>query len=178
MATVSIPSAANLVQVPVNGGNLFAIAVQYYGDALQWNRIAAFNGLKDPMLPPGIPFTLLIPPVAPAATDDGYVTGGWGTVSVPINLALPLISGVPDVGNVLTASIGTWTTLEGGPTVYAPITYSFQWDTNGVPTSGATSASYTLKDSDAGLPVSVTVTATNIGGAETSTSLPVTAVIG
>lgn len=34
----------------VVGGDLFRIALQQLGDATQWNRIAALNGLKDPVL--------------------------------------------------------------------------------------------------------------------------------
>ncbi len=34
----------------VVGGDLFRIALQHLGDATQWNRIAALNGLKDPVL--------------------------------------------------------------------------------------------------------------------------------
>jgi len=178
MTTVNIPSAANLIQVPVNGGNLFAIALQYLGDALQWPRIAALNGLKDPILPPGVAFTLLIPPNDPAAATDGYVTGGFGTVSVPVNIGLPVISGAPDVTYTIEATTGLWTTLEGGPTVYAPISYTYQWNTNGVPTPAATGPSYIVVNLDLGLPITCTVTASNIGGSASATSLPVTAVTG
>ena len=34
----------------VVGGDLFRIALQELGDATQWNRIAALNGLSDPVL--------------------------------------------------------------------------------------------------------------------------------
>ena len=34
----------------VAGGDLFRIALQELGDATQWNRIAALNGLSDPVL--------------------------------------------------------------------------------------------------------------------------------
>jgi hypothetical protein len=36
--------------VTVAGGDLFRVALQYLGDATQWNRIAALNGLSDPVL--------------------------------------------------------------------------------------------------------------------------------
>ncbi|MGI4809918.1 MAG: hypothetical protein ACRYF2_17615 [Janthinobacterium lividum] len=49
----------------VVGGDLFRIALQQLGDATQWNRIAALNGLKDPMLQ-GLT-TLKIPAVDPTA---------------------------------------------------------------------------------------------------------------
>jgi nucleoid-associated protein YgaU len=51
--------------VVVAGGNLFALAAQYLGDATQWIRIAQANQLSDPQLE-GVN-TLVIPPVDPTA---------------------------------------------------------------------------------------------------------------
>lgn len=51
--------------ITVAGGNLFALAAQYLGDATQWIRIAQANQLSDPQLE-GVN-TLVIPPVDPAA---------------------------------------------------------------------------------------------------------------
>ncbi|WP_029630418.1 hypothetical protein [Zavarzinella formosa] len=36
--------------ITVAGGDLFTLALQYLGDATQWNRIAQANGLIDPVL--------------------------------------------------------------------------------------------------------------------------------
>ena len=36
--------------IVVAGGDLFRLASQHLGDATQWSRIAALNGLSDPML--------------------------------------------------------------------------------------------------------------------------------
>ncbi|HQT62776.1 MAG: hypothetical protein B7Z75_14435 [Acidocella sp. 20-57-95] len=72
-----------MATVTVNGGNLFALAARYLGDATQWIRIAQLNGLTDPVLnvdtvPASSPvltfvgavpvFTLALPPVDPSAT--------------------------------------------------------------------------------------------------------------
>ena len=57
--------------ITVAGGNLFAIAAQYLGDATQWNRIARANGLWDPMLT-GI-VTLKIPPIDANAGNGGIL---------------------------------------------------------------------------------------------------------
>lgn len=46
--------------ITVAGGNLFALAAQYLGDATQWNRIASLNGLTDFIITGQI--TLKIPP--------------------------------------------------------------------------------------------------------------------
>lgn len=36
--------------VTVVGGDLFRLALTHLGDATQWSRIAALNGLDDPVL--------------------------------------------------------------------------------------------------------------------------------
>jgi nucleoid-associated protein YgaU len=51
--------------ITVAGGNLFALAAQYLGDATQWLRIAQANNLSDPMLQGLV--TLVIPPRDPSA---------------------------------------------------------------------------------------------------------------
>jgi nucleoid-associated protein YgaU len=60
-----------LQQIQVAGGNLFQIAAQYLGDATQWNRIAALNGLYDPMITGTV--TLLLPPYNPNAGNGGIL---------------------------------------------------------------------------------------------------------
>ena len=52
--------------ITVVGGNLYALAAQYLGDATQWIRIAQANGLSDPFLVGQV--TLTIPAVDPNAT--------------------------------------------------------------------------------------------------------------
>lgn len=37
-------------EIILTGGNLFDIAAKYLGDATQWVRIAALNGISDPWL--------------------------------------------------------------------------------------------------------------------------------
>ena len=51
--------------ITVAGGNLFAVAARYLGDATQWIRIAQQNRLADPVLQ-GVN-TLIIPPVDASA---------------------------------------------------------------------------------------------------------------
>lgn len=57
--------------ITVAGGNLFQIASVYLGDATQWNRIAALNGLTDPKLV-GV-FTLQLPPFDASAGNGGIL---------------------------------------------------------------------------------------------------------
>lgn len=61
------------ITVTVAGVNLFAVAAAYLGDATQWNRIAALNGLVDPMISGLV--TLQIPPVNPSAGNGGILGG-------------------------------------------------------------------------------------------------------
>lgn len=51
--------------VTVVGGNLFAVAATYLGDATQWIRIAQANDLSDPVLSGVV--TLVLPPVDQSA---------------------------------------------------------------------------------------------------------------
>lgn len=56
-----IDTPPNAQQITIIGGNLFQLAVQYYGDFTQWALIAQANGIFDPMLVGQN--TLLIPPL-------------------------------------------------------------------------------------------------------------------
>ena len=84
-------------------------------------------------------------PVAPIATPE-----------------VPLISGSPVVGDTLSATTGTVTGEE--------LAYSYQWLLEGVPITGATSASYVVTSADVGHKLSVRVTALNGGGEATESS--------
>lgn len=57
--------------ITIAGGNLFAVAAKYLGDATQWIRIAQQNRLTDPILH-GVN-TLIIPPI------DAGAGGGVGS---------------------------------------------------------------------------------------------------
>ena len=58
--------------ITVTGGNLYAIAAVYLGDATQAFRIAYANGLIDPVLTGTM--TLIIPALNPQATGGIYGT--------------------------------------------------------------------------------------------------------
>lgn len=62
----------------------------------------------------------------------------------------PTISGVPQIGNTLTATAGTW-----GP---APVDLTYQWYVNGVAKPGADDETFTLGSGEVGLPIAVAVT--------------------
>ncbi|PWT71908.1 MAG: hypothetical protein C5B60_10265 [Chloroflexi bacterium] len=89
--------------------------------------------------------------------------------AVPVNTVAPTISGVVQVGQTLTATSGTWTN--------SPTSYAYQWNTNGMPVGGATATTYVPITMDIGKTVSVTVIASNSGGAGAgATSLPTSGV--
>jgi hypothetical protein len=108
------------------------------------------------------------------AYGAGYVpeliveTTGTTTSTAPVNTTVPTISGTDQVGQVLTASAGTWSGL--------PTAYAYQWrrcDSAGAscPTvAGATASSYKLASADQGSTMRVAVTASNAYGAATATS--------
>jgi hypothetical protein len=89
-------------------------------------------------------------------------------VSAPVNTSLPLVSGQPAIGQVLSSDQGSWS---GGPTGFA-----YQWrrcDAGGgscADVSGATASTYTLGAGDVGSTVRVVVTASNSSGSASATS--------
>lgn len=78
------------------------------------------------------------------------------TPIIPANTVRPTISGIPVVGQVLTANVGTW--------LYAPTSYNYQWLRNGNEIVGATSSTYTIVAADAGQRLSCRVTGVNAAG--------------
>lgn len=81
--------------------------------------------------------------------DAGVATG------VPVNTVLPSIGGIQTVGQVVTASNGSWTNF--------PTSFTYQWKKGGVNIGGATASTYLLVSGDAGALIIVTVTASNVG---------------
>jgi len=97
-------------------------------------------------LPPGHPYKSAAPTVG-------------GGVGVPVNTAIPVISGTTTEGEVLSTTTGTWTN--------SPSSYAYQWKNNGSNIGGATSSSYLLTAGDVGDTITVDVTATNGSGSST-----------
>jgi subtilisin family serine protease len=94
-------------------------------------------------------------------------TGEAPAPDAPVNVSPPVITGSPQPGKTLTASPGEWNT-EG-------LTFSYQWQSNGVDIVGATSSTYRVTPADRGVVITVVVTATADGLAPgTATSARVT----
>ncbi len=95
--------------------------------------------------------------------------------SPPVNTAPPVISGMPQAGQTLTASAGTWSGTQ-------PISYTYQWSrcdatgANCATAPGVTGASYPVTSADVGITLRVVVTAANSVGTSSSTSSATTVV--
>ena len=90
-------------------------------------------------------------------------------VITPVNSAVPTISGTTTFGETLTSTTGTWSNT--------PTSYGYQWSRSA--TSGgsyisipsATNSTYRLVAADVGQYLKVTVTASNVSGSATATSV-------
>jgi hypothetical protein len=94
--------------------------------------------------------------------------GAYGTVTAPVNTALPVVSGTAQVGQTLSASTGSWS----GST---PMSFAYQWrrcDSGGAGCVdvGLNQSTYALTSADLGSTVRVAVTASNGGGSALATS--------
>lgn len=98
------------------------------------------------------------------ATVQLKVTGEptYTAPAAPANTVLPAISGLPQVGVLLTAYPGVWS---GGPA------FTYQWRRNATNISGATNPTYTPIAGDIGGALSVVVTGTNSTGSANATSV-------
>lgn len=94
--------------------------------------------------------------------------GGDGGVPAPVNSVAPVITGTAREGQTLSASTGTWS---GSPT------YAYQWKRGGANIGGATANEYTAVTADVGSVLTVTVTATNVGGSASATSAATSAIL-
>ena len=99
----------------------------------------------------------------------GFVGAQGGAPVAPANAVLPVISGTATVGEILTASDGTWTGRE-------PPTLTHQWKAGGAAIVGATAKTYVLTAAEVGKTITVTVTAQNWKGAASVTSAATAAV--
>ena len=103
----------------------------------------------------------------------GMACGDNIVATVPVNTALPTVSGSAQPGALLTANAGTW--------LNSPTSYALQWQRAAGPdwasVPGATGANYVPVGADAGAALRVVVTATNADGSAVVASAP-TAPIG
>ena len=86
--------------------------------------------------------------------------------TTPVNITAPSVTGDPDVGRVLTANAGEWTSSNTA--------FRYQWLRDGKPIAKATGSTYTVRFADQGRALSVSVTARAGGSEATAVSAPVT----
>ncbi|MEV8358167.1 hypothetical protein [Microbacterium sp. NPDC076895] len=98
---------------------------------------------------------LVLGVLLPVASSDHADAGVNSFSSAPI----PTISGTVTVGSTLTANPGTWKPSAA---------LSYQWKRDGKPIAGATSKTYKIPLTDAGKPITVTVTGRKSGYKTTS----------
>lgn len=140
------------------------------GDVTQRKQVSAVGDNVSTL----VPVTTRVPPAMADGSlhgkSDNLTMTGTGFTATPKNTAVPAISGTAQVGQVVTASTGTWEDN------LSPITaYAYQWKNAGVNLvgNGATTNAYTLQATDEGDNITCTVTATNAKGATAATSAAV-----
>src|SRR4029077_2503374 len=98
------------------------------------------------------------------------------TATAPANTSPPTITGTAQQGLTLNAGPGTWSGTQ-------PINYTYQWqrcDSSGAncsPISGVTAPTYTPSSADVGSTLEVTVSASNMAGSATASSVPTAVVL-
>ena len=138
-----------------------------------------FNG--DFSDPNWIPSSATLPPVEgcgalkftpslslqPSSGSEGGTTQADAPSGYNLNLEVPQTgeAGV-QTGTLLTCLLGTWSNTPTG--------YSYDWMTNGAPIAGATTATHTVTEADAGKVIQCGVTATNPTAGSAALSAPVT----
>lgn len=97
------------------------------------------------------------------ATVTFKVTGSYMSTpaAAPVNSVLPAISGVAQVGQVLTAYPGAWS---------AAPSFAYQWKKGGVNIAGGINPTYTPVVGDVGSAITVAVTGSNTAGSASATS--------
>ena len=101
----------------------------------------------------------------------GFIGANGGELpAAPSNDTAPAITGTAQVGETLTVTPGEWSG------VAAP-TLTYQWNADGEPIEGATSATYAPVADDVGAVITVTETARNWKGTASETSTGTSAVI-
>jgi hypothetical protein len=153
----------NLNATPLTPGviQIFPIADSLFPGVVQ----AEINA--DPLYPGVVQANLNFDPRTPSLVFVNF--NSTAATTLPVNTALPTISGTAQNGQTLTATNGTWTN--------SPASYAYQWKRAGVPIAGATASTYVPVQADVGSTLTVSVTATNASGSGTATSAPTSAVI-
>jgi len=148
----------NGVTIPGVTGTTFTPLASSFGDEIDVAITVSKAGYQTVTIASNTVKVGQVLAAAPAATILPVISGATGGVNLP------------KVGNVLTASTGTWT-VDG-------LTLGYQWRAAGVDIPGATASTYTVTGAEVGKVITVVVTTAKAGWANgTSTSKPTLATI-
>jgi hypothetical protein len=93
-------------------------------------------------------------PVTPSNNAAPFIIDGD---FAPVNMSLPFITGIPEEGETLTGSTGTWAAAPSP-------SYARSWYRDGVQIPAESGNTYTLTSDDVGKEITFRVTATNSVG--------------
>lgn len=156
--------------IPGNATDLFLRGLRNSGEQ-RLHRVTYPNGVTETFTGAILSMSKVIPiddrmTATVTIARSGETT--WGAEAAPTNTVLPAISGIAQVGGTLTAFDGVWT---GGPS------FTYVWEADGTPISGATSKTYVPVVGDIGDTLTVVVTGTNSEGSDDAESAATAAVI-
>ncbi len=135
-----------------------------HGENIAWGYSSASGVMQGWMNSPGHRANILNSSYTRMGT--GYVASGNYWVQIFAGYAadrvpqltqapVPTVTGAPRVGQVLTASVGYWQP--------APVSIALQWQANGQPIAGATSATFTPRAIHVGSRITVKVSGSRSG---------------
>ena len=183
--TFASSTPANPVVVSIDGSTLvlssiactsttFCVAVDSLGQALEGDPTTA-NAWLVKAIPQSYSLQAITCPSAWECVATDAMGNAYLGLKLPVNTAIPTISGTAKEGQLLTETNGTWTN--------SPTGLAYQWQdcdsggANCVAIAGATASTYTLQYSDAGHRVRVVETASNDAGSGTPATSDPTATV-
>jgi hypothetical protein len=107
--------------------------------------------------------SLIGDPVTLTAPDTTGEINAALARKAPFDATVPVISGTPAAGQLLSCATGSWTGEE-------PLAYAYKWLRDGVPIAGATAATYAVGTADQGESLVCEVTAANKEGSASAIS--------
>lgn len=182
-ALIGSPAGAGAVGVAGTGsaqlfdesGGTWAVSSPFVGACVGNAQICANTGhgeLGAGMFGSAVAIAADASSVLIGGPDDGASSSDLGAAwsfgpGRPVDIGgvgdLPGITGSLAVGGALSCSNGVWTN--------SPTGYAYQWSRDGTAITGATGSTYTVTAGDQGHKLTCTVTALNVDGTGTATSL-------
>ncbi len=136
-----------------------------YDGANTWNNIEGATSSSYVLVESDYGFRVRVSVTATNTngTSIGNPSSATAAVGSIANIQIPIVRGTLVVGQILSATQGTWYSKD-------PLSYTYAWLRNGSAITDATAATYTLVDADIGKEISVKVTARSSLGSLDATS--------